>query len=110
MAIDGILASAYGDRLTEGAAGQPVPEVARDGLAGALTVAAPLPDAARAALAATGTEAPVHGMDVTVTAGADLVAIGALLSWVLMPSRATMEADVGDPEIVEDDIPILAGR
>jgi EmrB/QacA subfamily drug resistance transporter len=108
--LGSILASAYGDRLTEGAAGQPVPEAARDGLAGALTVAARLPDAAGAALAAAGKEAFVHGMDVTVAAGAGLVAIGALLSWVLLPSRATTETDVGDPEIVEDDIPILAGR
>jgi len=75
-----------------------------------LTVAARLPDAAGAALAATGKEAFVHGMDVTVAAGAGLVAIGALLSWVLLPSRATTETDVGDAEIVEDDIPILAGR
>ncbi len=107
--LGSILASAYGDRLTDGLAGQTVPDVARDGLAGALAVAARQPDGAGAAFAATAKEAFVNGMDLTVAAGAGVVALGALLSWILLPSRTTRPAEVEEPEGIEDGIPVLAG-
>ena len=61
--LGSILSSAYGSRLGDLAPGG-VPDVARDGLAGALGVAGQLPGEAGRVFAAQATEAFVHGMDV----------------------------------------------
>ena len=105
--LGSILTSAYGSRLTEGLAGQPVPEAARHGLAGALGTAAQLPQDAGAALAATAKEAFVHGMDVTVAAGACVVLLGAVLSFLLLPKRAETPPEIEEFEETEDETLVL---
>jgi hypothetical protein len=103
--LGSLLTSAYGDRLTEGLSGQPVPGTAQDGLAGALATAAHLPLDAGATLVATAKEAFVHGMDITVAAGAGVVLFGALLSFLLLPARP---ASLTEPADVEESAPELA--
>ena len=110
--LGSILTSAYGGRLTEGLGGQAVPETARDGLAGALATAAHMPHDAGAALATTAKEAFVHGMDMTVAAGACVVVLGAVLSFLLLPSKPAESADdepVWAEDVEEDAVPALVG-
>ncbi len=98
--LGSILTSAYGNRLTEDLSGQPVPGTARDGLAGALATAAHLPHELGAALARTAKESFVHGMDITVAAGACVVLLGAVISFLLLPTR-TDPVDI--EELLESD-------
>jgi EmrB/QacA subfamily drug resistance transporter len=85
--LGSILSSAYADRLSDSQPGPGLPDGATDGLAGALAVAARMPGDAGTALAAAAKEAFVQGMDVTVATGALVVAVGAVLTWWLLPPR-----------------------
>jgi EmrB/QacA subfamily drug resistance transporter len=86
--LGSILSSAYRSRLGETIAGYPVPTVAKDGVAGALAVAAHLPDRVGATLAATARTAFIHGMDRTVLVAAGVAAAGALLALIWLPAHA----------------------
>ncbi|HYJ75850.1 MAG TPA: MFS transporter [Kineosporiaceae bacterium] len=100
--LGSILSSAYGDRLRDELPGQAVPEVATDGLAGALAIAERLPADVGRAFAAAAREAFVHGMDVTVAVGAGVAALGALLALAWMPSRAPAAPPEATPVAASD--------
>jgi EmrB/QacA subfamily drug resistance transporter len=91
--LGSILSSVYTGRLGDTVAGQPVPGVAKDGLAGALTVAAQLPERAGIAFAGAAKTAFIHGMDTTILVAAGVAVAGALLALVWLPARGRDETD-----------------
>jgi DHA2 family multidrug resistance protein-like MFS transporter len=106
--LGSLVSSAYGDRLLQLVTVRPVPQAATDGLAGALGVAAQLPQQAGASFAAAARESFVHGMDVTVAVAAGVVAAGSLLTLLWMPSstgRLAVPGPAADPEVVAEPAP-----
>ena len=90
--LGSILSSAYDNRLGELLGGQPVPEPAREGIAGALAVAGQQPGSAGTALADAARSAFIHGMDRTLVVAAAVAVAGALIALVWLPTR-NKEAD-----------------
>jgi len=91
--LGSVLASAYGGRLDDLLAGQAVPEPAREGIAGALTVAAGMPGNAGTAFAEAARAAFIHGMDRTVLVAAGFATAGALLALIWLPVRNRAAAE-----------------
>jgi hypothetical protein len=89
--LGSILSSVYSSRLGDTVAGLPVPDAAKDGLSGALAVAAHLPERAGTALAGAAKAAFIHGMDTTVLVAAGVAVAGALLALVWLPARGQEE-------------------
>ena len=95
--LGSLLASSYSDRLDSLLAGQPVPEPAREGIAGALAVAAHLPDHAGTAFADAARSAFIDGMDHTVLVAAAVAAAGALVALIWLPAGNATAVDHPDP-------------
>jgi hypothetical protein len=90
--LGSVLSSAYLDRLGANLPGQPTPEIAKDGIAGALAVAGRLPGESGTALAAAAREAFIHGMDTTLHVGCGVALAGAVLALIWLPARTHRES------------------
>jgi DHA2 family multidrug resistance protein-like MFS transporter len=97
--LGSILSSVYRSQLGDTIAGHPVPKAAQDGVAGALAVAAHLPDPVRATLAASARTAFIHGMDSTVLVATGVAAAGALLALIWLPARARQDTAGAAPVV-----------
>jgi len=95
--LGSILSSAYNARLDGMLGGQPVPEPAREGIAGALAVADGLPGSAGTVLADAARSAFIHGMDRTLVVAAAVAAAGALIALVWLPARSRETVLPGAP-------------
>ncbi len=85
--LGSVLSSAYVGRLGATLPGRPVPEVAKDGIAGALAVAGRLPGESGTALGAAAREAFIHAMDTTLHVGCGVALAGAVLALIWLPAR-----------------------
>jgi DHA2 family multidrug resistance protein-like MFS transporter len=102
--LGSVLSSVYGSRLDGTFAGRPLPEPARDGIGGALAVAAQMPAQVGDALAHAARSAFVDGMDRTLLVATGVALAGALLALVWLPARVREAHDSHSPEpVVERD-------
>ena len=95
--VGSVLASTYGNKISEFFAGTPAPAeavtAAKGSIGGAFGVAAELPQQLSTSLISTANQAFVEAMHWGVVVAAIATAIGAFVAWFFLPARAR-KADV----------------